>query len=183
LAEGTGVLARFVGACAEIRETCSVAHRFSFAVRTVAVTLVGFSIAGSGCSAQGEGDRCTYFQGGSAAADPDINGTSECQGGLLCYSGMGGGFNPAYGTYDRCCPVILSTDDTVAACQKVGQGTGDATAGSGVSFDATTEASGTDGGSSSDADSSDAPSDAEHASDAEDATDGPSDGSSSADSG
>jgi hypothetical protein len=185
----------------EIRETQFVAHRSSFAVCAVcAVTalFVGLSIVGAGCAAQGEGDRCTYFQGGAAAANPDINGTSECQGGLICWRGTSG-FNPSTGTYDRCCPPVPVPGDTVAACEQVTQGSGTPTAGADASFDVTSEAATvTDSGSDAASDAKEhsdakASSDAKHSSDAEekgdaasdasDEADAPSDGSSSEDSG
>jgi hypothetical protein len=157
-----------------------VAHRFSlafYAFITVAVALMGFSIAGSGCSAQGEGDRCTFFNSGSTI-DAGINGTDECQSGLVCWSGMM--FPNTYGTYDRCCPPNLA-QATVVQCETGGQiADASPSAGADASFDVATDTSTTDATSDakldakSDAKSpldapSDAPSDTKSSSDATDA--------------
>jgi hypothetical protein len=153
-----------------------VAHRFSlafYAFITVAVALMGFSIAGSGCSAQGEGDRCTYFPGNQV--DAGINGTDECQDGLVCWSGTA--FPNTYGTYDRCCPPNLA-NATVVQCETGGGIDGSIpTAGADASFDVSTETSTTDAKSAesstdakSEAESStDAHSDAKSSSDVQDA--------------
>jgi hypothetical protein len=92
-----------------------VAHRLSFAFCTVAVALVGFASVGPGCSAQGEGDRCTFFP--NALNNNAINGTDECQDGLICYSGQGFADYSQGFTFDRCCPPVLSPTDPIEACQ------------------------------------------------------------------
>jgi hypothetical protein len=95
------------------KESSLVPHRFSFAVASVTVAFVGFSFVWSGCSAQGEGDRCTFFP--NEQANNAINGTDECQDGLICYPGSTAQFDPTFGTYDRCCPMNLP-QSTVQAC-------------------------------------------------------------------
>lgn len=79
----------------------------------ILVALVGAAGLGTGCSAQGEGERCSYF----ASHDADINGNSECQSGLFC--------TPAFniqttGDYDRCCPQNLQDPNNVPACYSPG---------------------------------------------------------------
>jgi hypothetical protein len=152
-----------------------VAYRFSRSVCVVLVALSGLAVGGSGCSAQGEGDRCTAFPG----ADPSINGNDECQDGLVC--------TPAFNTmdypYDRCCPPVLS-QATVPACEPSGAlDGGNPTSGRDSSFDGTVDAK----DSTSDIKTSDTKSDAskDGASDAspDSSPDSPSDGKSTADSG
>ena len=81
----------------------------------VVAALLGVGVGGSGagCSGQGEGERCTHFDN----ADADVNGTSECQSGLIC--------TPAFniettGPFDRCCPMNLQDPNNVAACYSPG---------------------------------------------------------------
>jgi hypothetical protein len=79
----------------------------------ILVALAGATGLGTGCSAQGEGERCSYF----ASHDADINGNSECQSGLYC--------TPAFniettGDYDRCCPQNLQDPNNVPACYSPG---------------------------------------------------------------
>jgi hypothetical protein len=75
------------------------------------VALGAIAGSGSGCSAQGPGDRCTFFPN---SADADINGSSECQDGLRCYPRSD--FPASSGGYDRCCPLSLALATNVAAC-------------------------------------------------------------------
>jgi hypothetical protein len=136
-----------------------VAYRLSIAVCTVAVALVGFSLAGPGCSAQGEGDRCTFFP--NQQNNNAVNGTDECQDGLICYSGQQFADYSQGFTFDRCCPPVLNPQDSVEACQSSSNVTGgnptaggDASSGSDTSTtDATPEAA--DGASDAGADSAD----------------------------
>jgi len=124
-----------------------VAHRLSFAVCTIAVALGGFSLAGPGCSAQGEGDRCTFFP--NQQNNNAVNGTDECQDNLICYSGQQFADYSQGFTFDRCCPPVLSPTDPIEACQKTSNVTGgNPTAGADASFvgdtsttDASSEAS------------------------------------------
>jgi len=92
-----------------------VAYRFSLSVCAVAVACLSISIAWSGCSAQGEGERCTFFGNN---ANPSINGSDDCQSGLSCFPGSD--FPNTDGTYDRCCPLdyqSLPSEQLVPACQ------------------------------------------------------------------
>jgi hypothetical protein len=74
------------------------------------VALAGVVAVGSGCSNQGEGERCTSIR--NAEGNSAINGTQDCQDGLVCYPA----FNiEATGDYDRCCPANLA-QATVEAC-------------------------------------------------------------------
>jgi hypothetical protein len=110
-----------------------VAYRLSIAVCTVAVALVGFSLAGPGCSAQGEGDRCTFFP--NQQNNNAVNGTDECQNGLICYSGQQFADYSQGFTFDRCCPPVLNPQDAVEACQSSSNVTGgNPTAGADASF-------------------------------------------------
>jgi type III secretion protein S len=111
---------------APLEETRIVADRLSPSHRAVCAAVVAFlglAFAIPACSASGEGDRCTYFMPTSSAAanvcqENAINGTDECQDGLVCYPATT--FNTAVtGSYDRCCPMDLATA-TVMACQTAG---------------------------------------------------------------
>jgi hypothetical protein len=82
----------------------------------IAAFVAGLTLAMPGCSASGEGDRCTFFPSPPNSACPNsINGTDECQSGLVCYAA----FNTAEFPYDRCCPPGL-VGATVPACQMAG---------------------------------------------------------------
>jgi hypothetical protein len=110
-----------------------VAYRLSIAVCTVAVALVGFSLVGPGCSAQGKGDRCTFFP--NQQNNNAVNGTDECQDGLICYSGQQFADYSQGFTFDRCCPPVLNPQDSVEACQSSSNVTGgNPTAGADASF-------------------------------------------------
>ena len=132
-----------------------MAPRLSFALSSLAIAIVGFALAGSAsCSAQGEGDRCTSFNG--AQSNNAINGTDECQNGLICQPGSFFAANAAqYGSYDRCCPPpgTVGKEQLAAACQTGVQDAGAVDSGSGV-FDG-----GSDTGPSDAKSTSDAPSD------------------------
>jgi hypothetical protein len=87
-----------------------VRHRLRSAICTAVVALAGVVAVGSGCSNQGEGERCTSI--GNAGGNTATNGTQDCQDGLVCYQA----FNiQATGDYDRCCPANLA-QATVEAC-------------------------------------------------------------------
>jgi hypothetical protein len=112
-----------------------VAHRFTLPARilcTVIVAGVGLALGVSGCTGQGEGDRCTFFPN---SALPSVNGTDECQDGLVCTPA----FNITEFPYDRCCPPVL-TQSTVPACSPNGiiDG-GNPTSGRDATFDTTTD--------------------------------------------
>jgi hypothetical protein len=137
-----------------------VAYRCTRSVRavcTAVVALLGLAWTGSACTAGGEGDRCTWFPTPSNSIDPNsINGTDECQSGLVCWQA----FNIVEtGDYDRCCPPILA-DSTVAACMASGNiDGGNPTSGrEGGAGEASTDAKTSDV-KASDAKASDAPSD------------------------
>jgi hypothetical protein len=99
------------------------------AIRTAvvaALTLLVVALGSPACSASGEGDRCTAFSNltgppsnSTTTYDPNaLNGTDECQDGLVCYAAAN--FNiELTGNYDRCCPMVLA-QSTVLACQMVG---------------------------------------------------------------
>jgi hypothetical protein len=159
---------------APLEETRIVADRLSPSHRAVCAAVVAFlglAFAIPACSASGEGDRCTYFMPTSSAAanvcqENAINGTDECQDGLVCYPATT--FNTAVtGSYDRCCPMDLATA-TVMACQTAG------------TLDGGNPSSGRDGGldGTSDGNESDAKSDApkDGAPKEDAASDAPSDG-------
>jgi hypothetical protein len=103
------------------------------AICIAVVALAGIVAAGSGCSNQGEGERCTFFQNGSASVNGSqpTNGTQDCQDGLVCMMAV----NPnAVGTYDVCCPMDLSTA-TTEACMRGGVEGGNPTAGRDATFE------------------------------------------------
>jgi hypothetical protein len=77
----------------------------------ILVTLACLAGFGTGCSAQGEGERCTFFTASGLDAG-DFNGTQECQSGLVCKQA----FNTALYPYDRCCPLDLTNSANVPAC-------------------------------------------------------------------
>jgi hypothetical protein len=128
------------------------------------------------CSNQGEGERCTLFNGGDAGE----NGTSECSAGLVCT--VTAYYTPnvsttGVGTLGVCCPPS-GTASTAPACNQTtgGSTTGGPPAGDG-GFDGATDSSvdgkardaAGDGHASKDAhESKDAPpsSDGSHAADA-----------------
>ena len=90
------------------------------------------TVGAGGCSAQGEGDRCTFFNN---SADPSVNGTDECQDGLVCMAA----FNTTQFPYDRCCPPNLAAA-TVPACEPNGAIEGGMpTSGRDASFDVSTD--------------------------------------------
>jgi hypothetical protein len=137
-------------------------------VSSIFVTLLAaaaaLAVGGTGCSAGGEGDRCTYFQ----SPYPSINGTDECQDGLLCtpYSAFSSNNINMTGEYDRCCPP-MGVAATVVACQPGGN-LGDASPSSGrdASFDVGSE-------STSDVHATDAKSDADTSSPEDSSHDAP----------
>ncbi len=100
--------------------------RWAKASAVAVAALLVISVLCAGCLGQGEGERCTYFPG----SDPSVNGTDECQNGLVCYPSQT--FPSTTGDYDRCCPPVLS-QSTVPACQT---STGCPTCGQDASTDA-----------------------------------------------
>jgi hypothetical protein len=105
-----------------------VRHRLRSAVCIAVVALAGVVAVGSGCSNQGEGERCTAI--GNAGGNPATNGTQDCQDGLVCYTA----FNiQATGDYDRCCPANLA-QATVEACMMGNVTGGNPTAGRDAAF-------------------------------------------------
>jgi hypothetical protein len=95
----------------------------------------GGSNGSDGATAQGEGGRCTFVP--NEQNNNALNGTDECQAGLLCYPGQQ---FPDYSqgvTFDRCCPPVLSPTDAIAACRSSGSVSGgNPTDGADASFDA-----------------------------------------------
>src|ERR1700728_404746 len=82
----------------------------------------GGSNGSDGATAQGEGGRCTFVP--NEQNNNALNGTDECQAGLLCYPGQQ---FPDYSqgvTFDRCCPPVLSPTDAIAACRSSSSVTG-----------------------------------------------------------
>ena len=115
----------------------------------------------TGCSDQGEGERCTYF----SANDAGVNGSSECAAGLVCRPPSTVYFSatslPGPGSLGVCCPPAGNAS-SAAACNAtsggsttVGPATGDG------SFDVITSDAGVDAATAdatlSDAALSDAP--------------------------
>lgn len=84
-------------------------HRLRSAICIAVVALAGVVAVGSGCSNQGEGERCTAI---GDDPNPSTNGTQDCQDGLVCIPAIN---VQATGNYDRCCPANLA-QATVEAC-------------------------------------------------------------------
>jgi hypothetical protein len=81
----------------------------------ISVGLAALVVGGMGCSGQGEGERCTFFAASGADAG-EINGTGECQDGLVCVAA----FNTNLYPFDRCCPSNLELPTNVPACYSGG---------------------------------------------------------------
>jgi hypothetical protein len=136
-----------------------VRHRLRSAICIAVVALAGIVAAGSGCSNQGEGERCEFFPGepGSINGSTPTNGSQDCQDGLVCMSPV----NPeAVGNYDVCCPMDLSTA-TAEACKSGNVPGGNPTAGRDAAFvdsatDAKDDADKSDATKKKDADEKDA---------------------------
>ena len=130
----------------------------------ILVTLACLAGVGTGCSAQGEGERCTFFTASGLDAG-DFNGTQECQSGLVCKQA----FNTALYPYDRCCPLDLTISANVPACYEPNLSS-DGGSGEGGPTDGSSESSPTDGpskdGPTKDGPEKDAPLGDTHKSDA-----------------
>jgi hypothetical protein len=78
----------------------------------ISVGLAALVVGGMGCSGQGEGERCTFFANAIGPDAGSINGSSECQDGLVCVAA----FNTSLYPFDRCCPSNLDQPTNVPAC-------------------------------------------------------------------
>jgi hypothetical protein len=101
----------------------------------------GGSSGSDGATPQGEGGQCTFVP--DEQNNNALNGTDECQAGLLCYPGQQFADYSQGVTFDRCCPAILSPTDPIAACRSSGSVTGgNPTAAADASFGVTSVDSG-----------------------------------------
>jgi hypothetical protein len=114
----------------------------------LAIVVLGGGLAlvpATGCSNQGEGERCNTLS--------DNNGAEDCQSGLVCTAVGNLGIKPFEGAGDgRCCPLARETAMTAVCKLSVGAIPSDA-GGSDAATDGPEEGgdSGGDAGSSDDA--------------------------------